>query len=218
LLPRHRGPSPLQAAIAAGDRETAVSVMKLDEGMDTGPILAAIRFPLASDETGASLEKKVQVIGAPLLVSTLKRYAAGEIQPAPQSTQGITVTHVLTRDDGYIDWSLSAEAIDRKRRAYTPWPGIWTIWNGKRLKLIEAIPFVIASGSKQSFAEPLEPGRVFLHPDSMDIGTGNGFLRVTKLQPEGAKAMDVKAFIHGYKDIQGAVMDSSSRRVYPSFG
>ncbi len=196
LLPRHRGPSPMQAAIAEQDAETGVSIMTLDEGMDTGPLLAQTRFPLDARETYKTLEAKVHQTGVPLLAETLKRYAAGEIAPVPQAEEGVTVTRLLEREDGKADWSLPARTLDARRRAYTPWPGLWTTWNGLRVKLLET----------EAVAGTLPPGQVRFTDEAVEIGTSDGLLRVTRLQPEDAKPMSAEAFKNGYPEADGTTL------------
>jgi len=174
LLPKYRGPSPIQSAIANGDAETGLSIMLLDKGMDTGPVLAQEKLPLAADETQVSLIEKIKQTGPALLVETIKKYAAGEISPAAQDDSQATVTKLLTRESGKIDWSEPAEKIDQKIRAYFPWPGCWTefLHNGKmiRVKILKAV-------------------------------LKNGRLEILEVQPEGGAVMLYKAFVRGYGQI-----------------
>lgn len=195
LLPRHRGPAPMQAAIAEQDAETGVSIMTLDEGMDTGPLLAQASFPIDNKITYAGLETKVHELGAPLLVDVLKGYAAGKVVPSAQEGEA-TVTRLLEREDGKADWTRSAAALDAKRRAYGSWPGLWTEWNGTRIKLLETEPV----------ADTLAPGRVRFLNDALEIGTGNGVLRVAKLQPEDGKPMSAEAFHNGHPELDGTTI------------
>lgn len=196
LLPRYRGPAPMQAAIVADDTETGVSIMKLDEGMDTGPLLAQARFAVDADETYASLEAKVHDVGAPLLLGVLKAYAAGNVELVPQPAEGVTVTRLLEREDGKADWTQSVYQLDAKRRAYTPWPGLWTEWNGERLKLIETAVDATA----------LPPGHVRRDGNDLLIGCGQGSLRVSKIQPEDSKPMSADAFANGHPTVDGATL------------
>ena len=136
LLPRWRGAAPIQAAIRAGDPYTGITTMVMDAGLDTGPILLQDSIPIAPDETGQSLHGKLAGLGANLLVVTLRWLRAGSISPHPQPTSPALITHAppLKKEDGANDWTPSAEAIDRPVRAFTPWPGTFTFWDGKRLR------------------------------------------------------------------------------------
>lgn len=198
LLPKYRGPSPIQWAIAEGDDETGISVMKLDEGMDTGPLLAQKRIPIEKLETVESLTRKIHDVGPTFLSETILAYADGSVKPVPQPSDGASVTHLLEREDGRINWSMPAEAIERKSRAYHPWPGIWTTWtrNGKslRIKLFRA-------RAENGF---LPPGKVESKTDHLLVGAGNNLIRVEELQAEGSSTTDVARFIRGHADIAGA--------------
>ena len=191
LLPKYRGPSPIQAAIAAGDSETGISIMLIDEEMDHGPILAQQTLSLSPGETPESLREKVVERGAPLLVETVKGYAAGEIQPQEQNHEAATFCKLLKKEDGRIDWTRTAEEIDAQMRAYTPWPGTWTTWNDKMLKIHAA---TVSNGS------PIEPGQVEITDDKLLIGTGSTPLEITNLQLEGKQRTTAETFIRGYAD------------------
>lgn len=198
LLPKYRGPSPMQWTIAEGDDETGISVMKLDEGMDTGPLLAQKRIQIEKLETVESLTRKIHDVGPMFLSETILAYADGSVKPVPQPSDGASVTHLLEREDGRVNWSMPAEAIERKSRAYHPWPGIWTTWtrNGKsiRIKLFRARA---ENGS-------LPPGKVESKADHLLVGAGNNLIRVEELQAEGSSRTDVARFIRGHADIAGA--------------
>lgn len=195
LLPRHRGPAPMQAAIAEQDEQTGISIMTLDEGMDTGPLLAQNAFLLDPRETYASLEARVHTFGAPLLVDVLKGYAAGKVVPFAQEGE-VTVTRLLEREDGKADWTKSAKELDAHRRAYGSWPGLWTTWNDLRLKLLET----------EVLNDTLAPGRIRYQNGALEIGTGNGVLRVTKVQPEDSKPMSAEAFHNGHPELDGTTI------------
>ena len=198
LLPKYRGPSPIQCTIAEGDSETGLSVMLIDAGMDTGPLLAQKKIPLEKSETVESLVRKIHDVGPGFLGETILAYAAGTIKPMPQASEGVSVTHLLDREDGRIDWKKSAEAIERQFRAYHPWPGIWTAWerNGKpvRLKLLR---INVETGS-------LPPGKVESRYDQLLVGTGEKLIRIVELQAEGSSPTDSPRFIRGHADITGA--------------
>jgi methionyl-tRNA formyltransferase len=200
LLPKYRGPSPMQTAIASGDAATGVTIMLLDAGMDTGPILSFVNIALDADETLASLEKKVQEQGAPFLVETIKRYAGGEITPLPQDESRATVTKLLEREDGRVNWTETMAAIERKSRAYQPWPGLWTVWQRAeplRLKILRVVP--------SDFKADLPSGTVTTKNGRLFVDCSDGTLEILELQPEGKPAMPTAAFLAGYSDVSGAV-------------
>jgi len=197
-LPMYRGPSPLQAAIAAGDMETAVSIMLIDDKMDHGPILAQETIQMTPTETPETLREKVVGVGAPLLVETVKQFVAGKVTPTPQNHENATFCKLLTKDDGKIDWTQPAEIIERKVRAYTPWPGTWTHIDGVTYKIHQvAIDQEIRSML-------LGPGDVKILDKILLIGSGSTPIRIEEIQPEGKARMDVKSFINGNAGIDGA--------------
>jgi methionyl-tRNA formyltransferase len=198
LLPRHRGPSPVAAAILNGDSETGVSLMKLDEGMDSGPILAQKCTPIGVNENTEELTERLFAIGAQLLIDTLPDWSEGTIDAKPQDDSKATITSLLERSDGEIGWSRPADEIARKVRAFQPWPGTFTSWNGKTLKIIEAESTgVSASGGL--------PGDVVESDDpSPAIVTGDGLLKIGRLQLEGKIAIAASDFVLGYQDFIGS--------------
>lgn len=191
LLPRWRGPSPIQSAIAAGDAETGVSIMALDAEMDHGPLLAQTRVPLSGRERYSELEARLADIGAELLSRTLPGYAAGTITPQPQDDARATFCALLTRDSGRIDWTKSAIAIERMERAYDPWPGVWTVWtdgtHALRVKLFDAA-VVQQAGAPGSLS--VEDGRLI-------VGAGKDAVSFGALQVEGKKRMTVQELSRG---------------------
>jgi methionyl-tRNA formyltransferase len=200
LLPKYRGPSPMQWAIMEGDAKTGISIMKLDAGMDTGPILKQIDFPLDPDETYLTLQTKVHTQGTGLLLEALKGYVAGEIEPEAQDEEKVTLTRLLTKEDGRIDWNASSEAIYARLRAFMPWPGVWNVWerNGQEMR-IKWVDMKIADESPA-------PGMVEIHENKMIIGTGTTGIEIITLQPEGKPKMDAQTFLNGYQDIGGSVI------------
>lgn len=201
LLPKYRGPSPMQAAIAAGDKETGISLMLLDAQMDHGPILAVEKLTIDDRETTESLTRKVVDVGAPLLVDTLKKWVGGHIASTEQDHTAATICSILKREDGAIDWTRSAESIDCLIRALTPWPGTSATWtrNGSpiALKIIRAL----VSDRK------LDVGKVLVDGNQLFVGTATTALQITDLQPAGSKPMDAGTFLRGYRDIEGTVLD-----------
>jgi len=194
LLPQYRGASPIQSALLHGDTKTGVTIMKLDEGMDTGPIFAQKTLSIAPDDTYATLEPKLAALGAELLLETILAYLSGAIAPQPQDDARATHCTKIKREDGRIDWSHSAQEIYNQFRAYTPWPGIWTTWNGTRLKLLDVHP------KKKT----IPPGEARIVHDTLQIGCGSGSFQVDRLQKEGKKPVSVEELLLGNRDIDGA--------------
>jgi methionyl-tRNA formyltransferase len=196
LLPRWRGAAPIQAAIRAGDDETGVTIMKMDAGLDTGPMLSTGTVPIMPDETGESLHDKLSTLGADLLISTLPGYFSGAIHPHPQPEQGVTFASRIEKEEGRIDWTEYAVVIDRLVRAFTPWPGTFTDWNGKTLKIISG---------KAVYTGADEPGLVSRDVfDQIAIGTGGGLYFPMMVQLAGKKPTPVEDFVRGYPDFIGS--------------
>ena len=199
LLPRWRGAAPTQAAIMAGETETGVTIMQMDAGVDTGPILARQASAIEVDDTGVTLSLRLAEIGAQLLVEVLPAYLAGDLDPMPQPERGVTYAPQLSKADGEIDWALPAERIDRQVRACAPWPGTFTRWCGQTLKIMETIPLLDWSG-------PEPPGTVLAGEACPMVATGSGALWLTRLQLPGKKVMASDAFICGRPDFVGSVL------------
>ena len=199
LLPRYRGPSPIAAAILAGDTETGVTVMLMDEGMDTGPILSQATCPIAPDDTAGTLGERLALLGANLLANTLPRWLRGEITPRPQDHQQATYCRLLRKEDGLIDWSRPAEELARQVRAYHPWPGSYTLWRGRPLKVLRARAL-----SDHSTDEP--PGLVVMLPRGPAVVTGKGLLLLEEVQPAGRRPMPGAAFARGQRNFVGAIL------------
>ena len=197
LLPRWRGAAPIQAAILHGDSQTGVTIMKMDAGLDTGPMLRAEAIEITPDETGASLHDRLAELGARLLIPTLDDYLTGDVQPVPQPEDGVTVAPRIEKEQGRIDWSKSADEIDRQVRAFTPWPGTFTEWGGRALKIL--------SGS--SVQGRAEPGEVVHNNGRTAVGTSYGLYALSRVQLAGKPAVDVQAFVNGYPDFLGAKLD-----------
>ncbi|MCS6844359.1 MAG: methionyl-tRNA formyltransferase [Caldilineales bacterium] len=196
LLPRWRGAAPVQAAILAGDQVTGSTIMLMDEGMDTGPILAQAALAIHPDDTGGTLTERLAQQGADLLAETLPRWLAGEITPQPQDGRLATVCRPLRKEQGIIDWSRPAEEIARAVRAYNPWPAATTTWHGQALKVLRA----------RAVAEQLgdEPGRVVAWDGAPAVVTGDGLLRLEEVQLAGRPAVPAAAFVRGHRDFVGS--------------
>lgn len=204
MLPKYRGPAPMQAAIENGDSATGISIMLLDAGMDTGPILAQQSIELSPAETLPSLVGKIHRDAPRFLVRTLREYGSKQIQPKPQDESRATTTRLLAREDGKIDWSRPVEEIDRKIRAYSPWPGIWTTWKrpekSLRMKILEAKPAELTDRSAAAAGHVLNAsGKALI------VKTGKGSLAVTSIQFENAKAMTIRDALNGHPGLSQAV-------------
>lgn len=207
FLPEYRGPSPMQWAIMQGDDQTGVSIMLLDEGMDTGPLLATESITIDGEETLRTLSQKVHKRGVPLLIDTLHRYIHGEITPIHQAPTSASPTRLLTREDGHIDWQTwSAVEIDRRLRAFEGWPGAWTSWSraGKdvRIKLLQV--------SLKDVEAKHPPGFVYREDGSLCVDTIDGTLILEKVQLEGKPAQDVEALLPGYPDLIGTTFTTKT--------
>jgi len=200
LLPRFRGTSPVQTAILEGETDTGVTVMLLDEGMDTGPILARSEpVPVRPDDTGGSLMKRLFEVGAELLVQTLREWAAGAISPVPQDEDEATVTRMLRRADGALDWAQAAARLERQVRAYDPWPGTHTRWNGRNLKVLAAA--VAQEGRGGAGTVTTAAGRPV-------VATGEGGLVLVRVQLEGRGVVTGEEFLRGHPAFAGACLPS----------
>lgn len=200
LLPRWRGAAPVARAIEAGDATTGVSIMQMDEGLDTGGVLATDSVSIDARETAGTLTAKLAAQGARMIVATLGRLAAGETLVAtPQPAQGVTYARKVTRDEARIDWTRDAAAVERSVRAFDPWPAAWTTLGGTSVKLWRAS----ALGDAQDTAA--SPGSVVrVQPSGIDVGCGAGVLRIEEVQPANAKRMPAAAFAAGRALAAGA--------------
>ncbi|MEO8065690.1 MAG: methionyl-tRNA formyltransferase [Candidatus Doudnabacteria bacterium] len=191
LLPKYRGASPIQAAILNGDNETGITLIKMDEKMDHGPIVAKQVVRLAGLETYPELYKKLADISADLIVETLPRLFEGKLKAAEQVHPHATYTKLLNREDARIDWSQSAKLIGQKIRALNPEPGTWTTLDGKTVKIIEA---KILSEAKIEL-----PGKIYIRSGELAVKCLDGSVIIEKLQPEGKNMMSGKDFLNGLK-------------------
>jgi len=201
LLPRFRGASPVASAILAGDGFSGVSIMLMDEGLDTGPILVQAQIPVSPRDTTGSLTARLSWLGARLLGEALVGLGRGELIPRPQNEVGATYSGPIAKEDGEINWGLPSLDIWRRVRAFNPWPGSYTRWRGRQLKVMEAVPF---EGSST-----IGTGEVVaLGSTGFGVGTGGGVLAVLKVQLEGKKAMSADEFLRGQRGFIGAVLPS----------
>jgi len=206
LLPRHRGASPIAGALLAGDQRTGVTIMLMDEGLDTGDILSQRSLPIAADDTTGTLTEKLSQLGADLLVETLPRWCAGELTGQSQDDSQATLTRLLTKEDGLLNWQLPAEVLARQVRAYSPWPGTATTWRGKTLKVLQARAIDLVSDEEQ--AE--ETGTVSLLAVDGDKALvarcGQRALWLEVLQLEGKRALTAEEFVRGQSGIIGETL------------
>jgi methionyl-tRNA formyltransferase len=203
LLPRHRGAAPITSAILAGDEETGITIMQMDAGLDTGPMLSVAREAIRPGDTTASLSERLALIGAQLLADTLPKYLQGVIMPQPQPAEGATYSPKIDKADAQIDWNKPAIEIERMVRAYIPWPGTQTMWNGTPLKILKA-QVIEEKGDG-------EIGRVVkLSDGSIGATTGAGVLVLKEIQLAGRKALKTEDFVRGQPKFIGAVLGSQS--------
>lgn len=202
LLPRWRGAAPIQYCIRAGDTETGITIMRMDAGLDTGPMIAQRSIPIEPDETGASLHDKLAALGAEMLPDVLARYLHGELRPIPQPEEGVTLAPTLDKSDGQIDWTSSAAAIDRQVRAYTPWPGAFSYLGGESIKILAGRP-----GSRDP-GYPV-PGTVLAYEGGLAVQTGDGLYLLESIQPAGKKPMTGQAFLAGHPEAPGKILGTA---------
>ena len=194
LLPRWRGAAPIQRAILEGDSETGVTIMQMEAGLDTGPILLVESTPIRPDDTGQSLHDRLAEIGAWLILRALDGLAAGTLTPTPQPSDGVTYAKKLERDEAKIDWTQPADRLERLVRAFNPWPGAFFDHGTERIKLWGA---TVVDGRGP-------PGTVL--DNRLSVACGAGALRLTRLQRAGGKAMDAEAFLRGYPISEGIAL------------
>jgi len=187
LLPRWRGAAPIQHAILAGDRETGISIMQMEEGLDSGPVLHRIATPLDDRETAGALAARLGELGATALVDALSLLAAGFAKPEPQDPAKVTLAPKIDRDSARLDWHREAAALARQVRAFDPAPGAWTTLSEASVKLFGAV----ATGQAG------EPGRILAAGDKLVVGTGLGALEVREVQPAGRTRLTVGDWVRG---------------------
>ncbi|MEE8345980.1 MAG: methionyl-tRNA formyltransferase [Dehalococcoidia bacterium] len=207
LLPRHRGASPIPAAILAGDPETGVTIIAMDPGMDTGPILAQRSLPIEDSDTTGSLTEKLAGVAAGVLAETLPRWLGGEIEPKPQDHSLATKAPLLKKEHGAIDWALPAIDIWRRVRAYNPWPGAYTTVDGQLLRIWQAWPLP-SGGATPGMVVALNDEQRAGLPRGADEGafgvqTGDGVLAVLTVQREGRRVLPAGEFLRGMREFIG---------------
>jgi methionyl-tRNA formyltransferase len=194
LLPRWRGAAPIQRAILAGDAETGITIMQMDEGLDTGPMLMQAKRAIGASTTAQDLHDSLAVLGAETVVAALAKLQPGLLKATPQPTNGVTYAPKLTRDEGRLDWKRPALELERQVRAFTPWPGAWFEHAGERFKVLAA---TIAEGKGT-------PGTAL--DDRLTVACGEGALAIARLQRAGKDAMDADALLRGYPIARGTTL------------
>lgn len=196
LLPMYRGAAPIQWVIIRGEKETGITIMQMDKGLDTGDMLLKKVLPLDGTETGESLHDRLAVLGAEAIVEAIPMIEKGELQPEKQGDDNTFYAKMLTKALGHIDWSMTSEEIERLVRALNSWPSAYSSLHGKNVKIWEAYP--------EESNDASEAGKVIkVEKDAIYVKTGNGALKITELQLEGKKRMKVKDFLLGYKVVPG---------------
>jgi methionyl-tRNA formyltransferase len=199
LLPRWRGAAPIQAAILEGDPVTGVTIMQLDEGLDTGPLIAQREVAIRPMESAGDLEERLAQIGADLLLEILPDYLAGQLPLRPQPEKGVTMIRRLSKEAAELTWERPAQELARQVRAFAPQPGAYTFWDGQRLKVLQA------KGARALEPEAA-PGTVYEWEDKPAVVTGEGSLVLLQLQMAGKRPMSGDAFLRGRREIIGAVL------------
>lgn len=200
LLPKYRGAACLNAPILNGDAETGVTIMKMDAGLDTGPILRQSKISLSGHETLSELHDRLSQLGAEILIPTLRDWLAGKIEVKKQDDSQASYIKTLKKEDGRIDWTKSARDIERLIRAYSPWPGAYSSWQGKIIKILEVSHDVAPLNGQKS-------GQIFLSDDKLAIQCGQDSLVILKLQLEGSRALDSQTFLNGNSSLVGAILE-----------
>lgn len=199
LLPRWRGASPIQHAILAGDAATGVTLMKMDEGLDTGPMYIKEMVPIGPEDTAVTLHDQLAQLGAKMLKHHLDNILNGRLQPTPQDNEYATYAPLIKKGDGEIDWNQSNLTIDRHIRGMTPWPGAKTTWQGEYLKIIEASPVSLTD-------ETALPGCVVRVDDTAVVMTKSNGIRLHQIQLSGKKSLPIDQFLNGHPELIGSTL------------
>ena len=202
LLPRWRGASPIQHALMAGDAETGVCLMRMDPGLDTGPVYVCRSTPITPQYTAATLHDRLAQLGAELLAAYLDEIVNGRLHPTPQEEALATYAPMIQKENGRLDWSQPADVLDRHIRAMTPWPGAFTTWDGETLKILAAEPL---AGQPDGGIGQVVPER-----DGAIVCAGSGGLRLRQVQLAGKRAMEMAEFLRGRPDFAGSRLGETS--------
>ena len=199
LLPRYRGASPIQTALMNGETQTGVTIMKMDAGLDTGPIILQKPLDIAENDTYTTLDKKMAKIAVLGLLEAIPDYISGALQPIPQDNSLATHTKQLTREDGRVDWQKTAQEIYNKWRGLTPWPGVWTTFKNRRVKLLKIKPVIDIKDIK-------DIGYWILKNDKIIIRCSQDAIEIEELQVEGKNKQTAKEFINGHPSLRGGLL------------
>ncbi len=199
LLPKFRGASPIQSALLEGEKETGVTIMKVSERLDAGDIFLQEKVQITEGDNAETLHDKLSVLGAELLIKAIEGIVSGSLQATPQDETRATYCKQISKEEGKIDWSLSAERIFNMIRAFTPWPSAYTYFRGKQLKLLKALAVECSDSSS--------PGTIVrVDKDSFTVKAGKGCVKVLRVKLEGKREMDAGEFINGYRLSVGEVL------------
>ena len=189
MLPRWRGAAPIQRAILAGDSETGISIMGMEQGLDTGPVFLARTLPILSDDSAGSLHDRLATLGASCIVEALPQIGRGTLAPLPQPADGITYAHKITKAEAAIDWQRDAQDLGRQVRAFNPFPGAFSLLRSESVKIWRAKPAAGGEGG---------PGEILASSaDGIDVACGSGTLRITELQKAGGRRLSAAEFLNG---------------------
>ena len=195
LLPRWRGAAPIQRAILAGDRETGISIMRMERGLDTGPIYLIKTIPILPDDDAGSLHDRLAALGARCIIEALPKIAEGTLAPAPQTSDGITYAHKITKPEAAIDWQRESWEVDRQVRAFNPFPGAFSMLRNEPVKIWRGFASADAQGV---------PGEILgCGPEGIDVACGKGKLKITELQKAGGRRLSAAEFLRGLSPMPG---------------
>ncbi len=199
LLPKYRGPAPIQWAVINGEIETGITLILMDEGLDTGDILLSSRVAIGPDDTSGTLHDRLADLGADLLIQALNLFETNDINPTPQDHTRATYAPLLKKNDGRIDWKMAAKPLEAFIRGMSPWPGAFTFHGDKRLKIFKAVP------ARMDIVEP--PGTVIKgFSDELRVATGNGALTIMEIQGASGKRLSITDFLRGYHLPAGTIL------------
>jgi methionyl-tRNA formyltransferase len=199
LLPKYRGPAPIQWAIINGEKETGITIILMDEGLDTGDILLSSKIEIMPDDTSGTLHDRLAQLGADLLIQSLDSFRTKKINPVPQDHSQTTYAPLLKKNDGRLNWKMTARALEALIRGVTPWPGAFTFHENKRLKIFKARPIFMDT--------PETPGTVIRgFPDELRVATGEGVLSIMEIQGSSGKRLLIKDFLRGYHLTPGTIL------------
>lgn len=208
LLPKYRGPAPIQWAVINGETETGVTIMSMDKGLDTGDILLSLKTPIGPDDTSQTLHDRLADIGAEGMIRALAGMEQNHLVATPQDHLAATDAPLLKKEDGRMDWKKSARELETFIRGMTPWPGAFSFCDGKRFKIFKATPLNMDADMdmEMDMELPGPPGSIFIDlPDRLMVKTGDGALLLLEIQSESGKRLPVKTFLSGWNVGEGAI-------------